>query len=87
MAEEKVRTERLMKRVGELEDRTITLTTHLRNNEKQYLLLKHKSSVTERLLREETEGHKVWPARSPLVCCPAQRMGALIVLAWSVGCS
>ena len=36
MQEDKARSARLLGRVAELEERVTTLTTHLRNNEKQY---------------------------------------------------
>ena len=54
-ADERERTARLLGRVKELEERNLELTTLLRNNEKEYMILRHNSLVMERLMKEETE--------------------------------
>ena len=56
MSEGKVQVERLLSRVAEVEERASTLSTLLRNNEKEYLLLRHNTAVTERVMKEDNIG-------------------------------
>jgi hypothetical protein len=56
MAEGKVQVERLLTRVAEVEERASTLSTLLRNNEKEYLLLRHNTAVAERVMKEDNIG-------------------------------
>ena len=53
IAECKVQTERLLERVREADERTTTLSTLLRNNEREYLLLRHNTAVGERVMKED----------------------------------
>eukprot|EP01048_Picozoa_sp_COSAG05_P020683 COSAG05_NODE_3580_length_1981_cov_1.397450_1_plen_376_part_00 len=58
LAESKAQTERLLAQTRELQERTTTLSTLLRNNEREYLLLRHNTSVHERLMKEDNEALK-----------------------------
>lgn len=58
MSEGRVQSERLLSQSRELQERVATLSTLLRNNEKEYLLLRHNTSVHERLMKEDNEALK-----------------------------
>lgn len=55
LSETKIRSTRLINHTRELSERVSTLSTLLRNNEREYLLLRHNSSVHERLMKEDNE--------------------------------
>ena len=58
LSECKVQTDRLLGHTRELQERAMTLSTLLRNNEREYLLLRHNTSVHERLMKEDSEALK-----------------------------